>query len=263
MLSESILINRSGNFTASENHRLMAGWEKPKPKEPELILIKGEFEKLDKKPLVKDFSNYGHKVTGTQINEMWAWLKYQEPPQGLITYAEEKSMEELFYSDPSLNFSTVHTRNGNERELECMKRLNDATGLDFVNIGDNQKHISNDGVGATPDGVVLDDLDLICTGSEVKCKSALVHAKNLLIENAEDLKEIEFEHFVQVQTQMLVTETDHWYFANYNPFAKKESMIFKYIIIGRDDDFIEILKKRIEIAKKIKADFLLKFKDFQ
>jgi hypothetical protein len=68
-----------------------------------------------------------------------------------------------------------------------------------------------------------------------------------------------FDHYTQIQTQMLVTDTDHWYFANYNPFAKSEKMLFKHIIIYRDDDFIRVLKKRIEQAKTIKSKFIKQF----
>ena len=263
MLSDELLISRSGKFTASENHRLMAGWDKPELPVPYLIDEIDFFKDFSKKPLVQELIEIlNYPVTGAQINEMWQWLQSQNPPQGLITYAQEKAMEELFYQDPSLNFSTIHTRNGNERELECVKRLAFETDLDFVNIGDEQKHISIDCVGGTPDGIVHEN-NKILTGCEVKCKSPLEHAKLLLLENSDDLKNEAFDHFVQVQTHMLVTNTEHWYFATYNPFAKIVPLEFKYIIIGRDDGFIKILQKRIEIAKNIKAEFLEKFKDFK
>lgn len=261
MLSDQILIDRAGNFTASENHRLMAGWDKPKLEKPQLLIDCPELVQLPKKPLVSDMKNMGIKATGAMINEVWAYLQSIKTPQGLITYAKEKALETLFDYDPSLYFETVHTRNGNERELECIKLLSDATGLEFVNIGDEQAHIHTNEVGATPDGIVLDDIDMIVTGAEVKCKSPLHHAELLLIENNEDLKNKAFEHYVQVQTQMLVTGADHWYFACFNPYAKYEWMKFKYIIIGRDDDFTKILKERIEIAKKIKAEFLNEFQE--
>lgn len=260
MLSEQMMLDRAGNFTASENHRLMAGWDIPKPKEPTLMCLADEFKKMDKKPLVGFVkSEFEVDVTGADVNELWAWVRWHDTPQGLITYAHEKALETLFDYDESLNFSTAHTRNGEERELDCMELLSEKTGIDFIHTGDDQVHIHADEIGCTPDGVVLDELDLVCTGAEVKCKSPLEHAKLLLIENNEDMKSQQFNHYVQVQTQMLVTGSDHWYFACFNPFAKMESMKFKYIIIQRDDPFIKILKERIELAKKIKAEFLLNF----
>jgi hypothetical protein len=54
---------------------------------------------------------------------------------------------------------------------------------------------------------------------------------------------------------MLVTGADHWFFANYNPFAKTDKLKFSYIIILRDNGFIKIMKQRIALAKKIKLEF--------
>ena len=259
MLSEETLINRAGNFTASQNFRLMAGWDAPQLNRDfdgfnEMYAV---MSGLDKKPLISEMKGFvDMKVTGKLINDTWAIILSEKPSAGLITYAQEKAIEELFDPDPSLNFSTVHTRNGEERELTCMELLSDETELNFVRTGDNQSHIHIDQVGCTPDGVVLDELDLVVTGAEVKCKSPLEHARNLLINNNEDMKKNAFDHYVQIQTSMLVTGTDYWYFANYNPFAKESRFKFKYIIIERDNEFIAVLEKRIAIAKEIKQKFL-------
>lgn len=268
MLSEEMLLARAGNFTASENHRLMAGWDEPEQDrsfagfEEAYKVMKPLYETGERKFLVRDMDDlidFSVEVNGELIKKTLAVIKSEIPPTGLVTYAEEKAMETLFDFDPSLNFSTAHTRNGEERELECMEKLSEATGLAFLHTGDDQVHIHANEVGCTPDGVIFDELDLVQTGAEVKCKSPLIHAKNLLINTNQDLMDGAFDHFVQIQTAMSVTGTDYWYFANYNPYAKRKDMQFKHIIIYRDDAFIKILKKRIEIAKKIKADFLSKF----
>lgn len=266
MLSEEMLLARAGNFTASENHRLMAGWDIPEPDrdfkgfKEVYAVIKPLFDAGDRKFLVGDLADkFKFKLTGEIIQKTLAVIKAEIPPTGLVTYAEEKAMEMLFDIDPSLNFSTIHTQNGEERELDCMLKLSEVVGREFMHTGDDQIHVHSDEVGCTPDGVLFDEIDLIETGAEVKCKSPLIHAKNLLIDSNQDLMEAAFDHFVQVQTAMLVTGADHWYFANYNPYAKRADMRFKHIIVERDDEFIKILAKRIELAKTIKADFLAKF----
>jgi len=265
MLSEQLLLDRSGNFTASENHRLMAGWWKSKPEPltelelPILEAIKPLYGQGERKFLVGDLKPKYPYVSGAMISRVLDTIKSQETPQGLVTYAEEKALEELSTPDPSTNIGTVHTRNGEKREPECMALLAKRTGLVFSNIGDDQAHIHANGIGCTPDGIVLDGLDLVETGAEAKCKSILEHGRLLLINNNDDLKEQAFDHFVQIQTQMLVTGANYWYFAIFNPFFKDEALQFKHIIIDRDDDFIEILQGRIDSAKAIKADFLKKF----
>ena len=261
MLSESIMKDRAGNFTASGNHRLMAGWDKPEPLEPYLIDVLDIIKGFDSKPLVGQLSDVlGYKVSGAQINDAWNYIQFFKTPEGLITYAKEKACESLFDYDPSLDFSTVHTRNGDERELECVNILAEKTGHEFVNIGDNQAHIFSDEVGATPDGIVLNEMGLARTGCEVKCKSPLEHTKLLLLnDNADVLRETP-EFYCQMQTQMLVTGTDHWYFAVFNPYAFEEYIRFKYIIIYRDDIYIKAMQKRLEVAKKIKAEYLVELK---
>ena len=267
MLSNEMLIERAGNFTASENHRLMAGWDAQQPDRNfdgyhDLYpLLKRMRDKGESKPLVGPVKKLYAGATGDLITATWKAVVFDDPTPGagLVTYAEEKACETLFEPDPMLNFSTAHTRNGEEREPECVALAAKATGKMFVHVGDDQIHVHADQVGVTPDGVVFDSLDLIETGIEAKCKSPLVHARNLMINSNKDLLDEEFEHYTQIQTAMLVTGAERWLFANYQPYAKKESHQFKCIWIERDDSFIEILSQRVELAKRIKAEFLQKF----
>ena len=265
MLSEEMQIARIGNFTASENHRLMAGWEKPKPKsiddEPDLVsiynFIKPQYLEGERNFLVGDVKEHVDGVTGDKIKEVKRILAGEEPPTGLVTYAHEKAEEELYHLDPSLgNWSTVHTRNGEERETDCIELVQDELGVFFHCVGDDQAHIHNNGVGVTPDGVKNDELGLVEWGVEAKCKSQYEHTNLLLISSGEELKKEEFHHFVQCQTGMLVTNAKRWLFAAYNPFGKDANIQLNYFFVERDDDFISILSERIALAKKIKADRL-------
>jgi len=273
MLSEEMQIARIGNFTASENHRLMAGWEKPPAKsiddEPDLLelyeFIKPSYVDGERNFLVGDVKPYVEGVTGDAIKEVKRILAGEEPPQGLVTYAHEKAEEELYNLDPSLgNWSTVHTRNGEERELECIELVMDELDVVFDCIGDDQAHIQNDNVGVTPDGVKNDELGLVEWGVEAKCKSPHEHTNLLLISNNDDLKKDAFEHFVQCQTGMLVTNAKRWLFVAYNPFGKKAEIKMNYFFVERDNEFISILNDRINLAKKIKEKRLNElFKKFE
>tara|TARA_R110002012_G_scaffold262505_3_gene444825 strand:+ start:931 stop:1746 length:816 start_codon:yes stop_codon:yes gene_type:complete len=267
MLSDNLIEARRGIFTASENHRLMAGWDTPKPTRDfdefanMYEVLKPFYQAGVRKFLVGDLKEkFEFKISTDLINKTMAVIKAEKPPEGLITYAQEKAIETFFDNDPSLQFSTVHTRNGEEREPEAMRLLAEATGLTFDNIGENQQHIITGDAGCTPDGVVMNDLDLFETGAEVKCKTPLEHAKNLLINTQEELLKHSIQHYTQVQTQMLVTDTDYWYFANYNPFAINDKLKFKHIIIYRHPEFIAVLKDRIETAAEIRDAFIEKIK---
>ena len=150
MLSEQIIIDRAGNFTASENHKLMAGWDKPAVEiTPEVEILRDFMRGMGTKPLVGYLKPLisGVDVTGTLINAAWQAIQAKKPPAGLATYAREKACEELFNYDPSLYFETQHTINGNEREIEAMELLSRETGIDLIHTGEKQIHISADGVG--------------------------------------------------------------------------------------------------------------------
>jgi len=265
MLSEEMQIARIGNFTASENHRLMAGWEKPPAKsihdEPELRALYDYIKPLyldgEKNFLVGDVKPHVDGVTGDGIKKVKRIIAGEEPPTGLVTYAHEKAEEELYHLDPTLgNWSTVHTRNGEERELECIQLVEDELNVQFDCTGDVQAHIQNDNVGVTPDGVKNDELGLVEWGVEAKCKSPHEHTNLLLITNNDELKSDAFDHFVQCQTGMLVTNAKRWLFVAYNPFGKSSDIKLNYFFVERDNAFIEILVSRINLAKKVKAERL-------
>ena len=261
MLSEEILIDRAGNFTASENHRLMAGWDTQVPSRDfeefnELYgFIKPLYQDGERSFLVGDLKDQlDIDVTTKLVARTVKIIKSELPPTGLVTYAQEKAIEPSFDVDPSLNFETVHTRNGNEREEIAANLFAEETGLNVSNIGEDQIHLQQDGVGVTPDGLIYDSLDMIRSGLEIKCKSALEHAKNLQVNNNDDMVRLCFDHFTQVQTGMYVTGTNHWYFVNYNPFAVGLPD-FKIVVIHRDNSFIRILKSRVEMAKRVQTEF--------
>jgi len=259
MLSEELTIKRKGLFTASENHKLMAGWDIPEPSRDvesfdELYPIMREmYDNGERSFLVGKMKKLTDaKVSGEIINAVKAVITYEKPSTGLVSYAEQKAAEPYQVRSESNNFSTPHTVNGNEREDECVSRLEEKLGIEIHRKGDDQVHIVSGNIGATPDGIIFNELDLVESGIEAKCKSLEVHAQLLLINNNIDLLDYSLEHYAQVQTGMHVTDCDHWHFAIYNPDWICDEMQFKSIVIDRDDRFIDALLKRAEIAAEIR-----------
>lgn len=262
MLSSEMLTARAGNFTASQNYRLMTGWDATPPKV--------DFEHADKviravkslliaeqKPLVGAVSELaGFKVSGDQVNQVKALIKYAEPSQGLVTYAQEKALETLFTPDPLENFSTAATRIGEEREVECIELLSDRLGVEFCNIGEEQIHLSVDDLGATPDGIVYNEFDLIETGAEVKCKTIKHHAEMLLVRNQEQLRRDHLDYYTQTQTQIEVTGASVWHFACYNPHGIRPEHRLHHLEIAKDAEFLGVMRERLEVARGIKQEFI-------
>jgi len=150
----------------------------------------------------------------------------------------------------------LDTERGNEREVEAVEWLIRKTGIQFVRTGDEQVHVNANGIGATPDGVVYDDLDLITDGCEVKCRRPIHHARQLLIKDNATLLEHDFERYCQIQVACLVTGVDRWHSVNFNPYAKSDAHKFNYCIIERDDEFLAIFNKRAELVFNFKDAFL-------
>lgn len=260
-----LALERAGNFTASENHRLMAGWDTPEADrdfegfESMYPVMKLDYDDGCRKFLVRDYKDLVTvKVSTEMISKTLAVIKGEAPPTGLVSYAQEKAVEEISEPDPSLYFETAHTENGNARELDAVAIFQQKTGITLHHTGENQIHIQSDGVGCTPDGVIIGAADMVDGGCEIKCKSPKHHAALLEVTDNESLKAAAFDHYVQIQTSIFVTGSDSWYFAIYNPYFKDDRDKFRLSVINRDFAVINVLKKRIEIAKQIKADYLEK-----
>jgi len=92
MLSPEIIAQRLGNITASQAHRIMAGWDESKPSTDFPVEIYDWIEQNKKKPLVGDIRKVLSCDTSSKaIEAAWKAHKYDKKPvpQGLITYAEE------------------------------------------------------------------------------------------------------------------------------------------------------------------------------
>lgn len=259
MLSDNIVEQRRGSITASEAHSIMAGWDTPRPTAEFPIEIYDWINEHEEKPLVSRIkSELNCDVNTKLIDAAWQAYKFDHPvtPQGLITYAEKLACEELFDDDPSVQITSQHMENGNEREVEATELLIQATGIPFKKTGEDQMHVSVNGIGCTPDGVAFDDLDLAESGCEIKARSALHHARQILIHDNDSLKDLDFKRFCQIQVGCLVLEVDRWYSASFNPFAKVKGLDFNYCLITRDNEFLEIFKKRAALTFKHKQLFI-------
>lgn len=259
MLSPEIIEQRRGSITASAVHRIMAGWNTPKPSDDYPSELYQWIELNGTKPLVGDVKGILKcDVTGALINAAWKAYQFNTVPQGLITYAEELACDELFEHDPMTDVSTRAMDIGNEREPEAVDLFIELTGLNLVNVGDDQLHLSLNGIGATPDGIIRDDIDLIEAGAEIKSRIPLHHARQLLINDNKTLIENDFERYCQIQTGIAAADVDRWYSINYNPYAKELAHRLHWCVIKRDQPFIDIINQRAEVVYEHKERFLNK-----
>lgn len=158
-------------------------------------------------------------------------------------YIYEKIAEKLGAYQPNLTNKAVQW--GHNYELEAVEHYEARTGAKVDKKGEEQEFIPHlEFGGCTPDGLIGKD-----GGLQVKCPyNPSNHIKYLLMKSPEDLKEKEYKYYVQVQTEMMVTERQWWDFVSYDPRIEREDAKIKILRCYPDTSFVPVLKEAIEKA---------------
>jgi hypothetical protein len=106
--------------------------------------------------------------------------------------------------------------------------------------------------GSSPDGLVGDSATL-----EIKCP----RRKNFFKIVANGSEEIDPKYYAQMQMQMLCTNRQKCYFFNY--YVEDGLEYWHEIVVNRDEEMIELIKYRLKVASKIKAEYLEKLNQNQ
>lgn len=106
--------------------------------------------------------------------------------------------------------------------------------------------------GASPDGrLFINEETVPSYGLEIKCPSNPAnHLQYMLIEDVAYMKRYFKNHYWQIQTGMMATGIDKWFFISYQPKVKGLELFT--ITIERNAEDIEELEKRIWAANKEK-----------
>lgn len=194
------------------------------------------------------------KFTSSQVYRLMTCLDKNELPKGAITYIEEVIVDMLTDGKGADRFKSDDMQRGNDTELEAIARFEKETGLKCFATGNNQEFIELCSYfGGTPDGLI-DIKELI----EVKCpksKTHLFYLKNL--KSTEDLKKHCVNYYWQIQANLLATDTEKGYFISYDDrFTNPDHQIL-ILEVKRNEEDIELLKKRLAMAEKRKKEMLL------
>ncbi|WP_018676250.1 lambda exonuclease family protein [Riemerella columbina] len=194
------------------------------------------------------------KFTSSQVYRLMTCLDKDELPKGAITYIEEVIVDMLTDGKGADRFKSDDMQRGNDTELEAIARFEKETGLKCFATGDNQEFIELCSYfGGTPDGLI-DIKELI----EVKCpksKTHLFYLKNL--KNAEDLKKHCPNYYWQIQGNLLTTYREKGYFISYDDRFTNPNHQILTLEIERNEEDIELLKKRLLMAEKRKKEMMI------
>jgi hypothetical protein len=173
--------------------------------------------------------------------------------EGAKTYVKEKIAETLTIdvSNEKMFHGNNATEWGNSYEGEAIEVFSDMLGKEIVNVGFINY---DDNFGGTPDGISHDKL----FGIEVKCPyNSSIHLDNLLLDSMAFKKERK-EYYWQIQGYSLITGIENWYFVSYDPRQIDYKM--KILPIKRNEEDIELIKKKLSIATNYKQELLTKLK---
>jgi len=251
--------------TASNAHRIMAGYEKElQPLEFEPFLqwqdVYEEVKKgvIDIRTLKKQFKT----ITAKQRDDILKLIEHKKPFQltkGMESYAME--IAQAYFTkegEDEENYQSDAMKNGVLTEYDAVNAAEKYLNVEFDLTLENQQFFKIENIGATPDGMLFDDLFLPSEGLEVKRPTRKVHFFNLnYIQTQDDLLKEYPNYYWQCMTGIAVTGAKKWHWFSHNDTLFDDYSLV-HVEVNPVDIHIKLLKKRaalvIERANNIVND---------
>ena len=165
-------------------------------------------------------------------------------------YAFQNACEVVFGRNEEDSFTSFDMQRGVQLEPLAFAKFNEVNQFNFIKAESASFFPFGEHAGASPDGLIGSDAIL-----EIKCPRANKFFK--IVEKGVDAIDRLYVH--QMQMQMLCTNSQRCHFFNYIIYNGTE--MWHEIIIERDESVINKIKERIEIATKLKLQFIESLKD--
>jgi hypothetical protein len=164
---------------------------------------------------------------------------------GAMTYIYEKVAAQLGVSEPI--YYSPEMQHGKDTEKFAAARLCD----DFKYDAESKEvlYANAGGFIIYSDGKLAGTPDLILPTAiaEIKCPKASNHLRYKTYD-AVSFKENLPNYYAQVQSNMYLADRNECIFMSYDYRFERTDLQAHYIIIDRDDEFIEAMLKKVEIA---------------
>lgn len=223
-LSQAWFDVRNGRFTGSQMHKLMTGGKRDMT-EQELA----------------EYKAANPKGTRKTIDIMFG--------ETALNYIFEKAYEVTFGRNEEEQFDTFDMQRGRTLEPIIFEKFKELKEAEFMNVQETSFFVYGDNAGASPDCLI----DKNAVG-EFKAPRAPKFFK--LVKDG--YPAIDYEYIVQMQTEILVTNSERCHFFNYIIYNGKP--MWHEIIVPRDETMIEEIKKRIEAATVIRDEYVNQLK---
>lgn len=190
------------------------------------------------------------RFTASQISRLLGKETLKTTQKSINTYAMESAIDEVFGREPEMEFLPKDMQRGVDLEPLAFKKFAELMEEEFVDVVECGFYPFGEHAGASPDGLVGDTSIL-----EIKCPQRAKFFKYVI--NGAD--EIALNYMAQMQMQMFCTDTNLCYFMNYIIDKGQES--WHIIEVQRDEDMINLIKERIDLAIEYKKQFIESIKE--
>ena len=185
------------------------------------------------------------RFTASGINRLLGKEGLKKTNDSINTYALEKAIESIYGVEEDTIISFDMQR-GIDLEPLAFKLFKDLKSYEFIGVKESTFIPYGKHSGASPDGEP-DNAVL-----EIKCPKRNKFFK--LVANGFD--EIDAVYISQMQMQMLSAKVEKAHFFNY--YIEKGFEYWHEIIVQRDEEIIDLIKKRIDIETEIKLNYVEK-----
>ena len=192
------------------------------------------------------------RFTASDISDLLATSKKKGEVFGdtAMSYINSKINEILMPNSTFIDFideyqlSTPAIRWGNMFEDEARNLYAERTGFIVLETGFFEY---GNFAGGSPDGIMPSEDGII----EIKCPfEGNKHIMFMEMTKPEDLLNVNKKYYYQVQANMLFTGTSFCDFISFNP-RMSDLMKMKQLRIDRDNNAINLLKERIQLASEL------------
>lgn len=186
------------------------------------------------------------RFTASNINRILGKEGLKKTNDSIDNFALEKAIETIYGVEENTTISADMQR-GVELEPIAFERFKDLKSYDYIDVKESTFIPYGVHSGASPDGQTDNNAVL-----EIKCPKRAKFFKIV----AKGIEVVDTVYISQTHLQMLATETEKAYFFNY--YIENGFEYWHEIIIPRDEDLIDLIKKRIDIAAEIKLNYIEK-----
>jgi putative phage-type endonuclease len=186
------------------------------------------------------------KITASNVSNILGKITLKSTQNAIDNMAREKAIESVHGMIES-DYVSFDMQRGIDQEPEAFRCLQRLLADDFIELYKIGFAEYSEHSGASPDGLSSDGANV-----EIKCPNSKNFFKHTLT------KEINIQHYAQMQKQMLCTKTKKTYYFNYCVHLGKEFWDLR--TVERDEDMIQLILEResIVIEKKLKYIEILK-----